>query len=943
MNLGMNNMIEIKKFSKSFGKRVIYDNVSLSLPEKGVVAIVGESGSGKTTLLNAIAGLDFDYSGEITLDNTNLKNLTSDELCDYRIRNIGYVFQNFNLLNLDDVETNILLPFESTSNSSNVIKKRKIDELTKLLDIAKLKKENVNKLSGGEKQRVAIARAMINSPKVILCDEPTGALDEYNSEQIYSILKKISSKSLIIIASHDYEGVSKIADKIVRVKDGGIIVKDLENTVVEEANLLENNNVVKKSTLSSSFKIKHSLHKLKAKKYRSLITNGMLSLSLTGIGLSIILSTSVSKKIEEAFSSLVNGNQIVMSLKQDSQNAFTNAYSAPLNDVKEIKDKYSYYIEGIGSTYLLNFESFFKDDNRVYVSSTSYKIDIPSLSTRSINDFRWIESSETVMYPYAVNSLKDDQVVLGLAYQEMTNLCFNLQIVRNFTSLGNYIKDNRLFITLSVENDDWQYYDEQVFEVKAVCESSNSIFYHTNTLWNENVFEKMMRLPSDDDNIHSFPWEMLKVHYFKTFDDPSILLNELFFDEEYQDYVFERTNYDYHPNLCPMDEVCSEKRILIYLADKNSINPGHLNHLISIDSSLKSYYFNSDFGYASYASNLLSGFSKSLFVSCDEEKVLEAADADEEVIDGNVSVNLPDGVIQGNFLNGVSGGLRFSSKMDKLISGRFPNNLNEIVISKGLAKAVDPDGEGIGKYLYIAGETNEYLDENEELVKEYKCEKVVIVGIMDEEKNYLYHNQMWTIGFFRDKLGVSSFYLIPKAAIIELDINIDAKPLIDKYNKMFHQYNFSSPINELAGSIDSTLQYANAILIGFSILASLISILLLGTVVLLNVLESKDELFLFNVVGIKQKDIDSLFVYQSIIQGLIAFTLSSVELVIVDYVISKALGERMNTTLSYSFNVMPILIVFLFAFILPYLTSLILIKILSKKKLKKIAKSNYNC
>ena len=939
----MNNMIAIKNFTKRFGQRIIYDNVSLELPRKGVMAIVGESGSGKTTLLNAIAGLDFEYEGEIEIDYTNLKKLSDDGLCDYRIHNIGYVFQNFNLLNLDNVEQNILVPFESMSNSNKVIKDRKIDELTKLLGIHKLKKENVNKLSGGEKQRVAIARAMINSPRVILCDEPTGALDEHNSEQIYDILKKISSKSLIIIASHDLVGVSKIADRIIEIDNGKIIEKEnqIQGEIIDQ-NLLENNHMTRKGSLSANFKVRHSIHKIKSKKYRSLITNGMLSLSLTGIGLSIILSTSVSSRIQEAFSNLVNGNQIVMSPKQDTQNSFSNAYSAPLNKVIEIQEKYSYYIEGVGATYLVNFEDFFKDGDEVYASYNGSKISIPALSTRTINDFKWIDE-DMMMYPYPVSSLDDDQVVLGLSYQDMVNLCFKLQIVRSFSSLGHYINDHRLFLTLSVENADWAYDDEQIFEVKAVTESNKTIFYHTNTLWNEKVFEKMMLLPSDDDDVHYFPWEMFKVYYYQTIEDPEILLNALFYDEEYQDYVFERTNYGYHPTLCNYDEVCEEKRILIYLADKSGINPGHLMRIVKSESSVENYYFISDFGYASYASNLLSGFSKNLFASLDEEKIVEAIDADSQVSeDLNVEISLPDGVVQGNFLNGISGGLRFSSKFDKLIEGRIPSNNHEIAISKGLVKAIDPDGVGIGKYLYIAGENNEYLLDDH-IEKEYQIDKVVIVGIVDEETNYLYHNEMWTISFFRDRLGVSSFYLIPKSAVIELDIDVDSEALIEKLSKMFRIYNFSSPINELSDSVDSTLQYANAILIGFSVLSSLISILLLGTVVLLNVLESKDEIYLFNVIGIKQKDVNSLFTYQSLIQGLIAFAFSAIELGIVDYVISKALGESMHTSIGYSINALPIGIVFIFAITLPYLTSLILIKFLSKRKVKDIAKSKVNC
>ena len=298
--------------------------------------------------------------------------------------------------------------------------------------------------------------------------------------------------------------------------------------------------------------------------------------------------------------------------------------------------------------------------------------------------------------------------------------------------------------------------------------------------------------------------------------------------------------------------------------------------------------------------------------------------------------------MEGNFLNGISGGLRFSSKFDKLIEGRKPTNNHEIVISKGLASKIDPQGKGIGKYLYIAGEINEYYSEEDKINKEYQIDKVVVVGLTSEEKYYLYHNSLWTISFFRDRLGVSSFHLIPTSAVIELDDGVDASSLVNRFSSMFHEYSFSSPVDELSKSVDSTLKYANAILIGFSVLATLISILLLGTVVLLNVLESKDEISLLNIVGIKQKEINSLFVVQSLIQGLIAFVLCAVELVVVDYVISLALGETLHTKIGYSFNYLPILIVFIFATVLPYLTSLVLVKTLTRGKRKDIAKSKAN-
>ena len=234
-------MIEIKKFTKRFGKRIIYNDISLSLPKTGVVAIVGDSGSGKTTLLNAIAGLDFDYQGEIKIDSTNLKELSENDLSDYRIHNIGYVFQNFNLLNLDSVETNIMVPFESTSNSSKKIRDRKINELTKMLDISKLKKEVVNKLSGGEKQRVAIAGILAMRPDLVIFDEATSMLDPKGKREISQTIKMMRKENpnlTLISITHDLEEAFN-SDSIIVLNQGKLLFNASPKEILNHKEKLE--------------------------------------------------------------------------------------------------------------------------------------------------------------------------------------------------------------------------------------------------------------------------------------------------------------------------------------------------------------------------------------------------------------------------------------------------------------------------------------------------------------------------------------------------------------------------------------------------------------------------------------------------------------------------------------------------------------------------------
>ncbi len=925
-------MIKAEKLSKNYGKRRIFSNFSFTFPDKGLVAIVGESGSGKSTLLNMISGLDFDYTGNLKIDNKNLSELTEDELCDFRLKNIGYVFQNFSLLNLDTVENNILLPLDAFSKADKKLKKQRVEDALTTVNISKLKKMHVNKLSGGEKQRVAIARAIINNPKIILCDEPTGALDEKNGNEVFELLKTISAETLVIIATHDLEAITKIADVLLKIENEKITISKLENKAIGNKPLLISvGDERKKTRISDKFKFLHSLNKIRAKKYRSIIVNLMLSLSLTGVGLSVIITDSVSTKVNDAFKTIMNGNQIVLSMKNDNENTFTSSYSAPFDKVYQVYNKYQYQIDGIGVNYLVNYEDFFKNRNEFFVDLGTRTFDLNCYSARTINDFKWLEDDGDFYYPSPVESIDDDQVVLGLTYEDMVQLCFQLQIKRNFTSLGHYIYEHGLFITFAVQNDYWQYDDEQIFEVVAVKETKSPTFFHTNDLWNEIVFEEMMRLPSDDDEDHEFPWEMFRIYYLKTKENPSVFLNASFYDEELYDFVFERTNFNYNPVICKANEVCEENRVYVYYADKYAINPGVIKNVPNV----KNFYFTSDFGYASYASNLFSGFAKNVFVSLDEDLISQAIDADTQLNNEiNLQIDLPKGVVQGNYLNAVSGGLRFSTKIDKLLYGRKPENNNEIVISKGLGKLLDEKSFGLGKYMEIAAETQEFLDQDGKVNKEYNTTKIVIVGVTDEEKNYLYQNQDWTISFFRDKLGVSSFYLMPRAIVFEFDNEKEANTAYRNMQNTLVNYKVINPLDELKVNIESTLDYANTILISFSILATIISILLLGTVLMLNITESKDEIELFRHLGFKRSDINSTFTNQAILQGLIAFVVSSIELIVVDFVISFILGDYLNIGFQFSLNTKPILLVFLMALILPYLISKIMLFYLTRRKIR---------
>lgn len=220
-------MIKIRNLTKTYGNQNIMNNTSFDFPNNGLVCLLGVSGCGKSTLLNMVAGFDSDYTGEISVFDTFINKMNADELCSYRRDNIGFIFQNYNLLTGYTVLENILLSSE-LNNSSTAQNKENAETILIRLDISDKKNEKVENLSGGQKQRAAIARALINNPSIILADEPTGALDRTNSTQIMELLKDISKDRLVLVITHDKK-ICEFADQIVSIKDGHIIGEQLQN------------------------------------------------------------------------------------------------------------------------------------------------------------------------------------------------------------------------------------------------------------------------------------------------------------------------------------------------------------------------------------------------------------------------------------------------------------------------------------------------------------------------------------------------------------------------------------------------------------------------------------------------------------------------------------------------------------------------------------------
>ena len=217
-------ILRVENLTKIYGKdaaRVVaLDHVSFSVEKGEFVAIVGESGSGKSTLLHLIGGVDRPTDGKVLIDGKDIFSFDDDKLAIFRRRQVGLIYQFYNLIPILNVEENIMLPL---SLDNRTVDKETLDNLLKMLGLDNRRTHLPNELSGGQQQRTSIGRALITNPTLILADEPTGNLDSKSSDEIVALLKK-SNKELgqtIIMITHNPE-IAKIADRVIKIEDGRI-------------------------------------------------------------------------------------------------------------------------------------------------------------------------------------------------------------------------------------------------------------------------------------------------------------------------------------------------------------------------------------------------------------------------------------------------------------------------------------------------------------------------------------------------------------------------------------------------------------------------------------------------------------------------------------------------------------------------------------------------
>lgn len=469
-------MLNLKNICKSYyineTKHEILKDINLSFNKGEFVSILGPSGSGKTTLLNIIGGIDSYDSGDFTICNKSTLKYTDIDWDNYRNQKIGFVFQNYNLIDHVSIFENVKLSLILNNMNSSEINDKVTDALKKVGLLEHISKKP-NQLSGGQAQRVSIARAIVNDPDVIVADEPTGALDSKNSVEIMNILKDLSKNKLVIMVTHNTNLANKYCSRIINIEDGKII---------SDSGTTSKNNDVKSFVSNTNKSIKYrtalflSFKNLINKKHRTILTSFACSIGIIGIALVLSLTNGVNKYIKRVEVDSISDYPII--IERNSIDVFgtvnvpntkckqnmicvSDNYNGNIikNNIKDflkyidINNDFKKHIDKITKSYDIDLNVYNNSYNRIdydlfkEVNHNDYSL-LYGRFPEKYDEISIIVDSNNYISKNIFKSLNISNVSNTLTYNELINNDLKMVINTDF-----YSKENDLYIDHSLDNE----------------------------------------------------------------------------------------------------------------------------------------------------------------------------------------------------------------------------------------------------------------------------------------------------------------------------------------------------------------------------------------------------------------------------------------------------------------------------------------------------------
>lgn len=468
-------MLKLKNVCKKYDREVL-KKINLKFGNKGFICLVGESGSGKTTLLNIIGGLEQPDSGKVIFNGNNIKNIDSSF---YSNQLVSFINQNYNLIDKYTVLENILLPIELRRIRSPC----NVNKILKMLSIYSLKNKKVISLSGGEKQRVAIARCIVQNTRVILADEPTGALDSENAYSVMRILKNLSKQKLVIVVTHNIELANSFADDIIKINDGKIYSK----LKVINKNIYSKIKCNRKIKLSFIKLVKYAIKNLNNKLLRNILTILAFTIGLLSLGIVLSIKTGFNKELDSLNKSSFFNYPLVI-----SKNNYVDDFSNKVENKNGVNVKKSSFVTNEIDDKLI---SLVNNIDKKYVNGITYYRDI-DYEFKSIS---YVNPSNNYFYLVSGRMPENKNEVLILYDEEdsISDKLYNYLDVSNNGLINNVFKvnDKELIITGIVKsnNDYFKSLSGILYSNDLFDNEITDIYIYANNLNSKNKIKDLLK------------------------------------------------------------------------------------------------------------------------------------------------------------------------------------------------------------------------------------------------------------------------------------------------------------------------------------------------------------------------------------------------------------------------------------------------------------------
>ena len=540
-------------------------NISLIFKDKGFVSIIGKSGSGKSTILNMITALDKPTEGEVFYENKNIVKIKKKEKIEYYRNEIGILFQNYNLLEDQPAIYNVMLPLLINGESKLKAKIKAEKYLEKVGIAPTLYSKKVNLLSGGEKQRIALARVLINEPDVILCDEPTGALDSKNSVNVMELLKQYSISHLVIMVSHNLQLTNKYSDRIIELEDGRI-KNDIHIKDFEDSQIIRK----KKNKTSSKWINQITMSNIKKRFRRNLFSIFALLVSLTSTFVAFGFINGKDDSINNASTRLLDfGSGTISKEEVLSKGTLVSLTRMARPDIKKLLNN-----EKVQQNFDIspNFDAIFPSNIMIDYDEEPieglYLNPVYSYDEQHIDSSLIIEGElpnnsmkEVIINQAAYNLIKDrikkDPLKERLRFNSISRYSFvdfdDTYIEDEFV-FSEYVSINCVVEELSYLQTPKIYYSQVALEayLKDYILPNYSTYFNEETTWYDRIFNV-----SDNNILSSYSYRLFLKDYHNA---------DLFFNEDFKidDLTYSSNSLTIRTSLLSFMEV-AEYGILLFL------------------------------------------------------------------------------------------------------------------------------------------------------------------------------------------------------------------------------------------------------------------------------------------------------------------------------------------------------------------------------------------